>query len=294
MNRVLFRGWRIVRPILTLVIFFAVFAAIGSTTLVSAGEDNLKIRLSDYGLAEVGISISGDEATVAYAQPVSEVNDISGQLTRIATILSYVTEELPGVALVRVEQHFDDGQIMEISGKPADGVDFLNGQLSEDDFMDSLEFTPLTRGPLIIPGECEPGRGENCENCPECGCYPNERCDPANPQANQRGCVEVSAPANAHLEGSEYVCDEGYEWNSDLTGCVPKLECPPNAFKFQGECHCEPGYEWNAEGTECVPVGDAEPESDTDSGFGDDIQNTTKGFLDSFLDWVSSFTGCSR
>ena len=258
MSKIFDKARRFAKVILPLIIVTTVFALIGSTGLVSAGEESLESRLSGYGLAEVSVSLSGNEVTVSYTQRVSEMSSVSDQLAKIAIILSYVAEELPGVVQVRVEQHFDDGQIMEISGSPADGRAFLNGQLSEEDFMYSLEFNPLTRGPLIMPGECEPGRGENCENCPECGCYPNERCEPANPQANEQGCVVVSVPANAHLEGSQYVCNDGYEWNQELTGCVPEKRCPPNAFKFQGECYCNPGYQWDAAGETCVPIEETE------------------------------------
>ena len=287
MSNIFDRGQRFIKLILPLMIITAVCATIVSAGIALAGEESLENRLSAYGLAEVSVSLSGNEVTVAYTQPVSEASSLSEQLAKIATILSFVSEEVPEAVLARVEQHFDDGQIMEISGKPSDGVAFLNRQISEDDFMGNLEFTPLTRGPLIMPGECEPDLGENCENCPECGCYPNERCDPADPQANERGCVELSTPENAHLEGSEYVCNEGYEWNSDLISCVPKLECPPNAFKFQGECYCNSGYEWDTEGKECVPVQDVQP-GEPSSVSGESLFDTFKGFIDSFINWVKA------
>ncbi len=280
MSNIFGRGQRFIKLILPLIIITTVCATTVSAGIALAGEESLENRLSTYGLAEVSVSLSGNEVTVAYTQPVSEASSLSEQVAKIATILSFVSEEVPEAVLARVEQHFDDGQIMEISGKPSDGAAFLNRQISEGDFMDNLEFTPLTRGPLIMPGECEPDLGDNCENRPECGCYPNENCDPADPQANERGCVELSTPENAHLEGSEYVCNEGYEWNSDLTACVPKLECPPNAFKFQGECHCDPGYEWDAEGKECVPVQDVQP--------GESLFEKFKRLWDSFINWIKS------
>lgn len=109
-----------------------------------------------------------------------------------------------------------------MSGKPEDARAFLDRQISEEEFFDRLEYKPLTRGPPIIPETCKPDKGENCENSPlKCPCYPNEECNPANPDANDRGCVEEK-PLHSHLVGKEYVCDEGYEWSPDLTKCAQK------------------------------------------------------------------------
>ncbi|MDD5509252.1 MAG: hypothetical protein PHI12_00315 [Dehalococcoidales bacterium] len=287
MSRIFSKRRRLTRIILPLLMAVTVFTMIGSAAIVLAGEESLESRLSGYGLTGLSVSLSGNEVIIAYNQPVSEMGSISDQLVKIATILTFVSEELPGVVLARVRQHFDDGQIMEISAIPTDGVAFISSHLSEDDFMDRLEFNPLTRGPLIVIGECEPNRGENCGNCAECGCYPNEQCDPTSAKANAQGCVEISSPPNAHLEGSQYVCNDGYEWNADLSGCVPKLECPSHAFKFQGECYCDPGYEWNSSGTECVPAQGTQPEQ-PGSGAGSGWLDKFKSMWDSFINWVKS------
>ncbi|MDD5590923.1 MAG: hypothetical protein PHY18_03230, partial [Dehalococcoidales bacterium] len=141
---------RLTRIILPLVMAVTVFSMVGGAAIVLAGEESLESRLSDYGLIELSVSLSGSEVTIVYIQPVSEMGGISDQLVKIATILSFVSEELPGVVLARVRQCFDDGQIMEVSAVPTDGVAFISSQISEDDFMDRLEFHPLTRGPLIV------------------------------------------------------------------------------------------------------------------------------------------------
>jgi PGF-CTERM protein len=199
-----------------------VFSAIIGVGIVDAQEYTIEAALSSYGLEEPKVSILGNEVTIEYKQPVSEFCSMNEEFKKIAKILSIVADEHPTAYRVIIRQYFDDGQIMELVGKPEDGKAFLNNQISEETFSERLEFNPLTRGPPIIPGTCEPDKGENCENCVECVCYPNEFCDPTNPEADKKGCVVKYIPSNSQLVGSEYVCNEGYKWNSDLTGCVPE------------------------------------------------------------------------
>jgi len=260
--------------------------------VVSAEGEEAAItnRLMTSGVAVTSVVTSGSEVTVEYEQPVAEVNSVVDVLQKVGTILAVVSEEMPSAQLGIVVQYFDDGQIMQVSGAPSDGAAFMNQQLTAQEFMDSLVFRPLTRGPIMVPGECEPGKGENCENCPECACYPGETCDPGNPQANERGCVPGAVPANSHIVGSQYVCNDGYEWNGDLSACVPVLQCPPNAFSFQGECHCEPGYEWNSAGTECVPV-QGSGSGQTADVSGGSVLDKLKSLLDSLVNWIKSLFG---
>lgn len=255
--------------------------------VVSAEGEEAAITnaLLSSGISVTAVSISGSEVTVEYQQPAAEVNSVIDVLLKVGSILSTVSAEMPSAQSVVVVQYFDDGQIMEITGAPQDGVAFMNKQTSAEEFMGALSFRPLTRGPIMVPGECEPGKGENCENCPECACYPGETCDPGNPQANERGCVPGAAPANSHLVGSEYVCNDGYEWNSDLSACVPVQQCPPHAFSFQGECHCEAGYEWNSSGTECLPV---QSSGQTGDGSGGGVLEKLKSLIDSIVNWIKS------
>ena len=242
--------------ILCLIIIFITIAA----RPVNAQEPKKKTiedALASYGLEEQKISILGNKVVIIeYKQQISEFGSEDEWLRKVANILAIVSDERSNAYLVKIQQHFDVGLIMEIIGKPEDGKAFLNNEISAEIFwLERLAFKPLTRGSPIVPGICEPDKGENCENCEGCVCYPNEVCAPANPQANKKGCVEKYAPPNAHLVGSEYVCDKGYEWSSDLTGCVPEKKCPQNAFKFQGDCYCDPGYESSSDSSECVQVG---------------------------------------
>jgi len=280
--------------------------------MVSAEGEEATItnRLITSGVAVTSVSTSGSKVTVQYEQAVAEMDSVVTVLQKVGTILSVVSEEMPSVQAVVVVQYFDDGQIMEITGAPQDGASFVSQQMSAEDFMDSLVFRPVTRGPIVVSGECETGAGEDCSNCDECPCYPDETCDPGNPQADERGCVPGPAPANAHLVGFQYACNDGYEWNADLSACVPVTQCPSNAFPFQGECHCEEGYEWNAAGTECVSVQSSNSgnggSGNIDGGAGDgggdsggggssssgqDVLSKLSDFLGSLVSWVKSLFG---
>ncbi len=238
------------------IFFFILLPLPGFGTLPALGsESSLLDHLNTYGLKDAAVAIDGnDKVSVTYRQNVAEFDSLAEMLTRIADILVIVTQELSGNYQVTIRQHFDDGQIMEVSIPAINGSAFLNNRISSDAFLEKLNFHPLTRGPMIVAGKCEPNQGNNCSNCEACACYPGEICDPNNPAANERGCVVQHIPANAHLDGSEYVCNDGYEWNGALTDCIPEIVCPPHAFKFQGECECEAGYDWNEDKTACFKV----------------------------------------
>ena len=224
------------------------------TTPAQGSEISLTDSLVSSGLISPTVSTNGIEVTIEYQQPISEFNGVEEMLTRIADILVSVTQELASNYNVIIRQYFDDGHIMEVATPAVNGSAFLSQQISVEDFRAQLSFNPLTRGPIIVADKCEPGQGENCANCLGCECYPGEICDPDNPAANERGCIVITPPANAHLDGSQYVCDEGYEWNAELTSCIPEIQCPPHAFKFQKECYCDLGYAWNDDKTACLKV----------------------------------------
>ncbi len=237
--------------------YLSIFLLLSASLAVGPARGSglsLNDSLTTYGLSNFTVTTSGNQVSIEYQQIIAEFSDFTEMLDRIADILEIVSNELGADYEVIIDQVFDDDQIMRISTIAANGSAYLSATISADEFRELINFQPLTRGPMMVAGECESGQGENCENCPECGCYPGETCDPSDPAANERGCVVVTLPANAHLNGNQYVCDEGYEWNADLTACVPLLECPENAFKFQGECECEPGYAWNEGETACLKV----------------------------------------
>jgi len=188
--------------------------------LASAQEDAIKNALSANGISSSSVSIVGSEVTIVYNQSVSAFGTFDAELAKVAGVLKVVSDNMPSVVSVIIEQHFDDGQIMVVVGKPADGVAFLGGQITAEAFLAKLDFKPLTRGPPIMEGICEPSKGDTCQIAPECMCYPNEACQPGDQGANLKGCVAQQVPANAHLVGTEYACNDGYEWNPELTGCV--------------------------------------------------------------------------
>jgi hypothetical protein len=221
---------------------------------VLASELSLRDNLTSYGLLNLIVTSSADSVIIKYTQTIAEFNNLTEMLNRIADIADMTTRELGGNYMVTIEQHFDDEQVMQISTQAKNGTAYLNDTLSNEQFRALLDFQPRTRGPVMVAGECLPKQGNTCENCPACSCYPGEICDPSNPAANERGCVVVTPPAHAHLKGSQYVCDDGYAWNGDLTNCIPIVKCPEHAFKFNGACECEAGYTWNSDKSNCLKI----------------------------------------
>jgi hypothetical protein len=203
---------------------------------VLAQDADLEGALRDLGLNDPQVTLDAGRALVVYQQPVAQLGPIEVELERIAQVLALFGEHLAAEDEVWVQQRFDDGQIMQVVGSPALGDAFLGGEIDAFAFETALRFEPLTRGPLIFEGTCSPEAGDTCETQPACACYPNERCQPADPAANPKGCVIEVEPANAHLEGSEYACNEGYVWNGEMTGCEAAVECPEGTQFMDGEC----------------------------------------------------------
>jgi hypothetical protein len=203
---------------------------------VAAQDTGLEGALRDLGLVDPQVTLDADRALVIYQQPAAEMGTIEAELERVARVLALFEDHLAPEAEVTLQQRFDDGQIMQVVGTPALGDAFLTGEIDTAAFEMALRFEPLTRGPLIIEGTCSPAAGDTCETQPACACYPNESCQPADPAANPKGCVTITEPANAHLEGIEYACNDGYVWNLDMTGCEPALDCPEGTQPMDGEC----------------------------------------------------------
>ncbi|MCF8084020.1 MAG: hypothetical protein K9M96_13075 [Deltaproteobacteria bacterium] len=210
-------------PLINLIImaFMLCMGLFCSTAMATQEEEQtVSQALSSYGLKQVKVSITGETVRVRYLQRYSEFKALDEAAVRVAEIARLVNQRLSGQRQVFIEQLFDDDQIVEVAVATADAERFLNKELSTDGFLKKVTISPLTRGVLIVPGLCEPDKGKNCRNCQACVCYPNEVCAPADPRANKRGCVAKYIPENAHLVGSEYVCNAGYKWNSDITGCI--------------------------------------------------------------------------
>lgn len=207
-------------------LYFAVISSLFSVgvfckiAFAQGGVQAASQALSSYGLEKVEVSLLENCVLISYLQRISEFNTLDEVAVRIAEITQTVSNRLPAQKNVCIHQHFDDGQILQITIAPEDARGVLNGQLPTETFLDKVEMKPLTRGAPIVPGRCEPDKGMNCNNSEACTCYPNEVCAPNDPRANSKGCVEKHTPSNAHLVGSEYVCNKGYEWDTDLTGCV--------------------------------------------------------------------------
>lgn len=192
----------------------------------AAQQADLTQSLVDLGLSDPQVTLGDNQALVTYKQPVAGMGEYEAELEKIAQILALFEDQLSPQAEITVRQLFDDGQIMQIVSTPAQGKSFLAGEMTADDFVLALSFEPQTRGPVIVEGTCNIDAGDTCQSNQACTCYPNEECRPGDAAANSKGCVTLSEPANAHLEGSEYACNDGYVWNSDLTACEPELVCP--------------------------------------------------------------------
>lgn len=190
------------------------------TASAEGSEQAVSRLLSSYGLDKVEVSFLENSVFVRYLQQISEFSTLDEEAVRLAEIAQIVNRHLSTEKNVRIHQVFNDGQIMELIVSQKDALGLQNGRLTTEHFLEKAGMRPLTRGFAIVPGICEPNKGDTCENCEACACYPNEVCTPADPRANKRGCAAQYVPLNAHPVGSEYVCNDGYQWHSDRTECV--------------------------------------------------------------------------
>jgi hypothetical protein len=196
-------------------------------------QGQLDSKLASLGLQDLQVSVAADSIMlVEYSKPLDSFKSVDSELSEVAKILDATAGQYP---VVVIRQKFDDGEVMEIQGNSADGSAYLSGQLSAEDFSGRLLFTPLTRGPAIIPKVC--GGSVSCASDPDCSCFAGESCSPGSPGADERGCIVVTPPENAHLEGSKYVCNSSLVWNSDLSGCVQSPQCPAGSSEVDGNCY---------------------------------------------------------
>ena len=131
---------------------------------------------------------------------------------------------------------FDDGEIMDVMGFTTDAQSYLDGKYTNFEFIMKLNITWMTRGRPLVDHLCLPENGKNCGNDEACDCYISQQCLPGNMKADKKGCVEPKPPTRAHLEGEEYVCDEGLVWKNDLTGCQEETVCPGGIIDPDGKC----------------------------------------------------------
>jgi hypothetical protein len=200
---------------------------------IVCSQGQTESKLASMGLQDMKMSVAADSLLlVEYSKSVDSFKSGDDELSEVAKILDAAAGQYP---VVVVRQKFDDGEVMEIQGNSADGTAFLAGQLSAEEFSSRLLLTPLTRGPAIIPKVC--GGSVSCASDSDCSCFAGESCSPGSSGADERGCLMITPPENAHLEGSKYVCDSGLVWNSDLSGCVQSLQCPPGSSEVEGSCY---------------------------------------------------------
>ena len=191
-----------------------------SANYVSASELSIQKALLTYGLTKPVVKISDTSVEVHYFPRVSEFPTLDQEANRLAEISKIVSVQAPTIPLVVIRQIFEDGQIMEVYVKVKDVRDFLVGSINTESFLTRVNMRLLTRGLIFIPETCEPSKGDNCQNSLACRCYPNEACLPGHKDADSRGCIITYTPSNAHLVGSEYICNKKYTWNKEYTDCV--------------------------------------------------------------------------
>jgi len=204
--------------------------------VTGAQTDDLADALEDIGVLDAQVTIADDGITVAYDQDIAGIGPWESVLYRVATIVGTCDEHSDDVLPVILRVTYDDGNVMQITGQMDDAAAFLESDLTPDEYDARLDFQPLTRGPTIVAETCDVAQEDTCANSEACACYPNESCEPEDDAADLRGCVVNTEPVNSRLQDGQYVCDDRYVWNADLTACELPLSCPSATFVFNGEC----------------------------------------------------------
>jgi len=176
----------------------------------------------------------------AVAEPFTVNFPNKAGMKRLAyEFMAHATEDQTREITLRLV--FEDGQIMDVTGNGADSKAFIDGKLDEFQYMEKLDYAPLSRGLPLVSGLCEPSKGENCKRNLECSCMDSQTCNPPDKNSDKIGCVDKTPPKNARRVGGQYVCDEGYAWNKGSTGCVKPVECPAGKIGLEGVCYDRQG-----------------------------------------------------
>jgi len=156
-------------------------------------------------------------ASCSAAEAATVSFPLSGSAKRLAH--EFLAHPADSSGRVSLRLNFDDGQIMDVSAAASDARLFLEGKIGEDEFRGRVDYQPVTRGPQLIKGLCEPAKGENCKKSPECACLNSQTCNPGDGGGDRAGCADKTAPANARRVGGQYVC----RWL--------RLECRPDGVR---------------------------------------------------------------
>jgi len=216
-------------------------------TAAATTDSSLSQKLAQNGVQKPTVTIEDSRVLVTFK---AEVKNMEGQklMNQVLTVFTQVKANHPSNRNATILIRFSDGQLMEVSGDPSD----FSERMSESEFIGKANFRFLTRGPPNTPGPCLTEEGMNClKDQDECPCKPGEVCDINDGKADKGGCAMGYPPKNAHLMGSEYVCNQGYEWDAEGLDCKPAPTCGEGAFGFQGKCVCKEGYQ-EAAGETCT------------------------------------------
>jgi len=148
-----------------------------------------------------------------------------------------------GAGTVSLRIVFEDGEMLDVTARVSDADSYLKHTLTEEEFLQRLEYSAATRGPVQVAKDCMPSKGQDCRKNVECSCPKPLACSPGSPNADPKGCVEDKQSLNAHLADGRYVCDEGLVWKDDLTGCEEPTDCPDGYVALEGKCYGKSGEE---------------------------------------------------
>lgn len=84
-------------------------------TFAQGGEQAVSQVLSSYGLDRIDVSFSKNRTLVKYLQPLAEFKTLDEEAIRVAEITQIVSSRLATEKNVCIHQHFDDGQIIELT-----------------------------------------------------------------------------------------------------------------------------------------------------------------------------------
>jgi hypothetical protein len=154
-----------------------------------------------------------------------------------------IKDRSAGAGSVSLRLVFEDGEMLDVKARVSDADAYLKRSITDEEFLQRLEYSAATRGPVQVAKDCMPSKGQNCMKNTECSCPGQETCSPGSQKADPKGCVEDGTPRNAHLSEGRYVCDEGLVWRDDLSGCEEPTDCPDGYLELEGKCYGKGGEE---------------------------------------------------
>lgn len=137
--------------ILVIAIFLAVVSCMGCAPKEKpTAKGAISNALVAGGIEEAQVGVYAGEVLIRYQPSFASEEEL---LKEWVYIMGTAVEQAPWIDQVVIKCIFRGEEVMEVTGKTDDIVDYLTGKISPETFLPKLVVRPIGEGPLITPPE---------------------------------------------------------------------------------------------------------------------------------------------